>query len=222
MHRFHAASLFDLTKTRTERLFQRITYAWEALPEIGAFILELGPALPDDFERVSETVWIARSAKIASSARVEGPAIIGRETEVRHCAFIRQNAIVGDSAVVGNSSELKNAVLFDEAQAPHFNYVGDSILGYKAHTGAGVVLSNLKLDHSGIVVRHEAETFETGLIKFGALLGDRAEIGCNSVLNPGTIVGPDSTVYPLSFVRGVIPALSIVKQDGSVVPKTRR
>ncbi len=222
MHRFHASALFDLSRTRAEGLFLRFAYAWEILPHLESFILEIGPGLPEDFDRVSEFVWVARSAKIAPSARIEGPAIIGRETDVRHCAFVRQNALIGDGAVVGNSSEIKNAVLFDCAQAPHFNYIGDAVMGHKAHTGAGVVLSNVKLDYGTVFIRDAGEVFDTGLVKFGALIGDRAEIGCNSVLNPGTVVGRDSVVYPLSFVRGVVPASSIVKRDGSLVPKTNR
>jgi UDP-N-acetylglucosamine diphosphorylase / glucose-1-phosphate thymidylyltransferase / UDP-N-acetylgalactosamine diphosphorylase / glucosamine-1-phosphate N-acetyltransferase / galactosamine-1-phosphate N-acetyltransferase len=222
MHRFNAGSLFDSSRTLAAPLFGRTKYAWEILPELGAFILEAALKLPGDYERISETVWASRSARIASSACLEGPAIIGRETEIRHCAYVRQNVIIGDGAFVGNSTELKNAILMNAAQAPHFNYVGDSIMGYRSHIGAGVILSNLKLDYRTVVIRDNGETIDTGLQKFGALIGDRTEIGCNSVLNPGTVVGPDCTIYPLSFVRGYIPPRSIFKRDGTMVPKAEK
>lgn len=219
MIRFHASSFFDLTRTKAERAFADAEYAWQVLPLLGSLITEIGRSLPDDFERTAETVWIARSAKVDASARIEGPAVIGRETEVRHCAFIRANTLIGDCAVVGNSSEIENSILFDAAQAPHFNYVGDSVLGYRVRLGAGVVIANEKIDRSSIIVAGGGLTKDTGLSRFGALLGDRAEIGCNSVLNPGTLVGRDSAVYPLSSVRGIISSFSIHKRDGQVVPR---
>ena len=206
------SNLYNLDETIAKDLFEGATYPWEVLPKISAFILQLGSTLSEEeYEKIGEDVWIARSATVAPTAYIHGPAIIGKNAEVRHCAFIRGNAIVGEGAVVGNSTELKNVVLFNKVQVPHYNYVGDSILGYKAHMGAGSITSNVKSDKKLVVVKDGRERIETGLKKFGAMLGDFAEIGCNSVLNPGTIIGRDSQVYPLSSVRGVVKARHIVK-----------
>lgn len=211
---------YSLQETIAAELFEGLTYPWEALPNIGAFIKKLGPTLPaEDYEQVGEDVWIARSATVAPTAYIHGPAIIGKEAEIRHCAFIRGNAIVGENAVVGNSTELKNVVLFNRVQVPHYNYVGDSILGYRAHMGAGSITSNVKSDKTLVVVKDGEEQIATGLKKFGAMLGDHVEVGCNSVLNPGTVIGRNTNVYPLSMVRGVIPADSIYKKQGEVVTK---
>lgn len=213
-------NLYNLNETIAKDLFEGATYPWEVLPKISSFILTLGATLSEEeYEKVGENVWIARSAKVAPTAYINGPAIIGKEAEVRHCAFIRGNAIVGEGAVVGNSTELKNVVLFNKVQVPHYNYVGDSILGYKAHMGAGSITSNVKSDKKLIVVKAGEERIETGLKKFGAMLGDEVEVGCGSVLNPGTVVGPRSNIYPLSSVREVIPADSIYKKRGEVAEK---
>ena len=203
-------------------MFEGAEYPWEVLPKISAFILELGSTLPaEEYDKVGENVWIAKTAKVAPTAYIGGPAIIGKDAEVRHCAFIRGNAIVGEGAVVGNSTELKNVVLFNKVQVPHYNYVGDSILGYKAHMGAGSITSNVKSDKKLVVVKDGQERIETGLKKFGAMLGDEVEVGCGSVLNPGTVVGPHSNIYPLSSVREVVPANSIYKKRGEVVEKVQ-
>lgn len=216
-------ALFDLSHTAAAPLFQRLTYPWEALPEISNFILELGKNLsPQEYEQREETVWIAKSAKVFPSAYIAGPAVIGPDTEVRHGAFIRGNALVGAGCVVGNSTELKNVILFDQVQVPHYNYVGDSILGYRSHMGAGSITSNVKADKTLVVVKAEGQQMETGLKKFGAILGDQVEIGCNSVLNPGTVVGRNSNVYPLSMVRGYVKANSIYKCAGEIAPKQER
>ena len=213
-------TLFDLSHTLAAPLLGRFDYPWQALPEIKGFIRTLGLTLsPDEYEQAGEEIWIARSAKVAPSASITGPCIIGPETEVRHCAFIRGSALVGAGAVVGNSVELKNVILFDKVQVPHYNYVGDSILGYKAHMGAGSVTSNVKADRAPVVVHAPEGDIETGLKKFGAILGDSAEIGCNAVLNPGSVVGARSSVYPLTAVRGVIPPDCICKATGVVVPR---
>ncbi len=212
--------LLDLSKTIAAPLFAGKTYPWEALAEIKDFILALGPTLPkDEYDQVGEDVWIAKDATVFASAYIAGPCIIDHGAELRHCAFVRGSAIVGKHAVVGNSCELKNVVLFDNVQTPHFNYVGDSILGYKAHMGAGSITSNVKSDKSLVVVKNGAEHIETGRKKFGAILGDYVEVGCNSVLNPGTVVGRHSNIYPVSCVRGVIPESSILKSTGEVVRK---
>ena len=212
--------LFDLDKTIAAELFRDKTYPWEALAGISDFILRLGETLsPEEFDHPAEGVWIARDAKIFPSAYIGSPCIIDREAEVRHCAFIRGSAIVGKGAVVGNSTELKNVVLFDKVQVPHYNYVGDSILGYRAHMGAGSITSNVKSDKTLVVVKSGEVAVETGRKKVGAMLGDRVEVGCNSVLNPGTVIGRDSQVYPVSCVRGVIPANSIYKDKDHIVPK---
>lgn len=213
-------NLYNLNETIAADLFTGKDYPWEVLPEIGKFILKLGPTLPkDEYDQVGEDVWVAKSADVFPSAYIHGPAIIGKEAEVRHCAFIRGNAIVGEGAVVGNSTELKNVVLFNKVQVPHYNYVGDSILGFKAHMGAGSITSNVKADKMLVKVHAGAENMETGLKKFGAMLGDNVEVGCNAVLNPGTVIGRETNVYPTSMVRGFIPARSIFKNTGEVMSK---
>lgn len=214
------AALYTLEETIAKDIFDGVNYPWEVLPKIGEFIVNLGNTLPPErYEKKGENVWIARSAKVFESACIIGPAIIDEEAEVRHCAFIRGNAIVGKGAVVGNSTELKNVILFNKVQVPHYNYVGDSILGYKAHMGAGSITSNVKSDKTLVVVRAGEESCETGLKKFGAMLGDNVEIGCNSVLNPGTVIGRQANVYPTSMVRGFIPGKSIYKKQGEIVQK---
>ncbi|SHJ04702.1 acyltransferase [Parasporobacterium paucivorans] len=213
-------SLLDLDETIAGNIFAGLKYPWEALRKIGDYILELGKTLsPDEYDRIGENIWIAKSAEVFPSAYIAGPAIIGKGASVRHCAFIRGNAIVGENAVVGNSTELKNVILFNGVQVPHYNYVGDSILGYKAHMGAGAITSNVKSDKSNVTVKVGGASIETGLKKFGAILGDHVEVGCNTVLNPGTVIGRNTNVYPVSMVRGVIAADSIYKKDGDVVPK---
>ncbi len=212
--------LFDLDFTIAAELFRGKTYPWEVLPEISDFILKLGETLSsEDFEHPAEGVWIARDAKVFPSAYIGSPCIIDHGAEVRHCAFIRGSAIIGKGAVVGNSTELKNVVLFDKVQVPHYNYVGDSVLGYRAHMGAGSITSNVKSDKTLVVVKARDDSVATGRKKVGAMLGDRVEVGCNSVLNPGTVIGRDSQVYPVSCVRGVIPANSIYKDKEHIVPK---
>lgn len=213
------SDLFDLTHTRAAEMLAGCAYPWEALGKIKAAVLTIGQTLdPAAYERTGEDVWIAKSARIAPTATITGPCIIGEHTEVRPGAFLRGSILVGDGCVVGNSTELKNCILFDGVQVPHYNYVGDSILGHLAHMGAGAVTSNVKGDKRPVVVHGESE-YETDCRKFGAMLGDRAEIGCNSVLNPGTVIGRDSQVYPLSSVRGVVPARSIVKGERGVFAK---
>lgn len=211
--------LYDLTHTRAAQMLETCEYPWEALDKIGAAVLAVGETLnAAAYDHPAENVWIAKSASVAATASITGPCVIGEKTEVRPGAFIRGNVLVGDGAVVGNSCELKNCILFDGVQTPHYNYVGDSILGYKAHMGAGAVTSNVKGDKKNVVV-HGEQSYETGRKKFGAMLGDFAEIGCNSVLNPGTVIGRDSQVYPLSSVRGVVPARHIVKGERGVFAK---
>ena len=218
--KLETGSLLDLEKTIAAKLFQGAQYPWQVLDKLGDFILALGPALPEDeYEHFAGDVWIARDAKVFNFATINGPCIIDHGAEVRQCAFIRGSVIVGKNAVVGNSTELKNALLFDGVQTPHYNYVGDSILGYKAHMGAGSVTSNVKNDKQPVVVKNGGESIETGRKKFGAILGDFAEIGCNSVLNPGTVIGRNTSVYPLSPVRGCVPERSIYKSAGDIVPK---
>ena len=213
-------ALYTLDETIAKELFAGLTYPWEALPKIKEFIIALGETLPEEkYERREGDIWIARSAKVFPSAYIGGPAIIDEEAEIRHCAFIRGSAIVGKGAVVGNSTELKNVVLFNKVQVPHYNYVGDSILGFKAHMGAGSITSNVKSDKTLVVVKAGDETFETGLKKFGAMLGDNVEVGCNSVLNPGTVIGKNTNIYPTSMVRGVIPQGSIYKRQGEIAEK---
>ena len=211
---------YSLDQTIAKDIFNGVTYPWEVLPKISSFILELGATVSEDeYEKRGENVWVAKSAKVAPTAFINGPAIIGKDAEVRHCAFIRGNAIVGEGAVVGNSTELKNVILFNKVQVPHYNYVGDSVLGYKSHMGAGSITSNVKSDKTLVVVKNGEEKIETGLKKMGAMLGDHVEVGCNSVLNPGTVIGRNSNVYPTSCVRGVIPAGHIFKRPGDVVKK---
>ena len=220
MEKLTIKKLYDLDHTIAKALFESITYPWEALPKIKDYILELGATLDaDKFDKIADDIWVAKSAKIAPSASLNGPLIIDEEAEVRHCAFIRGSAIVGKNAVVGNSTELKNCVLFDNVQVPHYNYVGDSIYGYKSHTGAGVIASNLKSDKSLVTVMCDGEKVETNVKKFGAMIGDFVEVGCNSVMNPGTVIGRNSNVYPLSFVRGYVEENSIYKRLGEVVEK---
>lgn len=212
--------MYTLEETIAKDLFEGVTYPWEVLPKISSFILELGASLPEEeYEKRGENVWVARSAKVAPTAFIGGPAIIGKDAEVRHCAFIRGNAIVGEGAVVGNSTELKNAVLFNKVQVPHYNYVGDAVLGYKSHMGAGSICSNVKSDKKLVVVKDGEEKVETGLKKFGAMLGDHVEVGCGSVLNPGTVIGRNCNIYPLSSVRGCVASDSIYKNVGEVVRK---
>lgn len=205
--------LYDLNKTIAKKIFENFVYPWEVLTEIKECIISIGNKLPvKEYEHPSEYVWISKSAKVSSSACIEGPCIIGHEAEVRHCAFIRQNVIVGNNCVVGNSTELKNSILFDDAQVPHFNYVGDSILGYKSHFGAGVITANLKINQSLVKIKQNNEEIETGLKKVGAFVGDNVEVGCNSVLSPGTIIGKDSIIYPLSNVYGIVLDNSVYKK----------
>ena len=214
------ADLFDLTHTKAASLLEKTEYPWEALAGIKEMIIALGKSLPaDEYEEVSENVWIAKDAKIYPNNYIAGPCIIGHETEVRPGAFVRGSALVGDHCVVGNSTELKNVILFDNVQVPHYNYVGDSILGYKSHMGAGSITSNVKSDKKLVVIRCEDERMETGLKKIGAMLGDYVEVGCNSVLNPGTVIGRNSNVYPTSCVRGTVPANSIWKNNGKIIKK---
>ncbi len=214
------AALYTLEETIAKEVFAGLTYPWEALPKIKDFIISLGETLPEEkYERRDGNIWVARNAKVFPSAYIGGPAIIDEEAEIRHCAFIRGSAIVGKGAVVGNSTELKNVILFNKVQVPHYNYVGDSILGYKAHMGAGSITSNVKSDKTLVVVKAGEETLETGLKKFGAMLGDQVEVGCNSVLNPGTVIGKNTNIYPTSMVRGLIPADSIYKRQGETVEK---
>lgn len=220
MSRITVEDLFDLKETMAAELFAGLTYPWEALPKIGDFIRKLGATLDEaEYEKIGEDVWIARSAKVFPSAYIHGPAIIGKEAEVRHCAFIRGNALVGEGAVVGNSTELKNVVLFNKVQVPHYNYVGDSILGFRAHMGAGSITSNVKSDKKLVKVHTPEGDIETGIKKFGAMVGDGVEVGCGSILNPGTVVGRESNIYPLSSVRGVVPERSIYKKQGEVIEK---
>ncbi len=220
MEKLTIKKLYDLDHTIAKSLFETITYPWEALAKIKDYILELGETLDaDKFDKIGDDIWVAKSAKVAPSASLNGPLIIDEEAEVRHCAFIRGSAIVGKNSVVGNSTELKNCVLFDNVQVPHYNYVGDSIYGYKSHTGAGVIASNLKSDKSLVTVMCDGEKVETGVKKFGAMIGDFVEVGCNSVMNPGTVVGRNSNVYPLSFVRGYVEENSIYKRLGEVAKK---
>lgn len=211
--------LLDLTKTIAAPLFAGKTYPWEVLDGIGDFILALGPTLPpEEYDNPAEGVWVAKDARVFPSAYIGAPCIIDHEAEIRHCAFIRGSAVVGKNAVVGNSVELKNVVLFDNVQTPHYNYVGDSVLGYKAHMGAGSITSNVKSDKTPVVVKGDVE-IPTGRKKFGAILGDFVEVGCNSVLNPGTVIGRHTNIYPLSCVRGVIPADSIYKGKNDIAAK---
>ena len=214
--------LYELEHTLAKDYLKQFEYPWQALKGIKNLILELGPALGEEYTEVSPCIWIHKTATVAPTAYIGGPAIIGAHTVVRHCAYVRENALVGDNCVIGNSVELKNVILFDNVQVPHFNYAGDSILGYKAHMGAGAVTSNVKSDQTLVTVKNGEEQIETGLKKFGAMLGDHVEVGCNSVLNPGTVVGKHSNIYPTSCVRGVVPENSIWKNDGRIVKKEQR
>ena len=212
--------LYDLDHTLAKEYLCGFEYPWEALKGIKDMIIALGKTLnKDEYDEVSENVWIHKTAKVFPSAYIAAPCIIGANTEVRHCAFIRGSALVGEDCVVGNSCELKNVILFDHVQTPHYNYVGDSILGYYSHMGAGSITSNVKSDKKLVVVHNKEENIETGLKKFGAMIGDHVEVGCNSVLNPGTVIGRNSNVYPLSRVRGLIPENSIYKDEGIIVEK---
>lgn len=213
-------ALYNLEETIAKDVFEGVIYPWEVLPKISAFIQELGPTLDKEiYEEKGEHIWVAKNATVAPTAFLNGPVIIGEHAEVRHCAFIRGNAIVGANAVVGNSTELKNVILFNRVQVPHYNYVGDSILGYKSHMGAGSITSNVKSDKSLTTIKMGETLIETGLKKFGAMLGDEVEVGCNSVLNPATVVGREAHIYPVSMVRGYVPEKSIYKKQGEVVAK---
>ena len=220
MKELTVSELYSLDETLAKDIFEDVTYPWEVLPKIGEFIQKLGDTLSEEeYEKRGENIWIAKSAKVAPTAYIHGPAIIGKDAEVRHCAFIRGNAIVGEGAVVGNSTELKNGIFFNKVQVPQYNYVGDSVLGYKAHMGAGSITSNVKSDKTLVTVKTPDGPIETGLKKFGAMLGDNVEVGCGSVLNPGTVVGAHTNIYPLSMVREFVPANSIYKKRGEVAEK---
>ena len=213
-------NLYDLKETIAGDIFEGVVYPWEVLPKINDFIIELGKRLPGElYEEKGENIWIAKSATVAPTACLNGPLIVDEDAEIRHCAFIRGNAIVGKGAVVGNSTELKNVILFNKVQVPHYNYVGDSILGFKSHMGAGSITSNVKSDKTPVVIHNGDTTVETGLKKMGAMLGDCVEVGCNSVLNPGTVIGKNSNVYPTSMVRGVVPAGHIYKSKTEIAEK---
>lgn len=214
------SQLLELSKTYAAKLFDGLTYPWEALPKISEYIMSVGPTLSkDEFDQIGDNIWVAKNAVVAPTAFLSGPLIICPGAEVRHCAFIRGSAIVGCRSVIGNSTELKNSIIFESAQVPHYNYVGDSILGYKAHLGAGAITSNLKSDRSIVTVPDDEGRINTELKKFGAIVGDNVEVGCNSVLNPGTVIGRGTTVYPLSMVRGTVPANSIYKKAGEIAEK---
>lgn len=220
MDNIKICELYDLEHTIAADYLGSFTYPWEALKGISELIISLGKALsPDEYDNPSENVWVHKTAKVFPSAYLGAPCIIGANTEVRHCAFIRGSALVGENCVIGNSVELKNVIIFDNVQTPHYNYVGDSILGYKSHMGAGSITSNVKSDKSNVVIKSAGEEIETGIKKIGAMLGDNVEVGCNSVLNPGTVIGRGSNIYPTSCVRGVVPADSIWKTGGVIAPK---
>ena len=211
--------LFDLSQFSPNAIFEGVKYPWDVLAKIKTFILEYSKQLPEDYEQIGEFVWVGKGTKIEKTVTIKGPAIIGRDCEIRQSAFIRENALIGDHVVVGNSCEIKNSILFNNVQVPHFNYVGDSVLGYKAHLGAGVILSNLKSVGGLVKVKSETDCIETGLRKMGGILGDHVEIGCNSVVSPGSIIGKHSFVYPLTLVKGYIPEWRILKQNGEMVEK---
>ena len=220
MEKIKIENLFNLEETIAKDIFKGCEFPWEVLPKIKEYIIKLGNSLDKDkFEEVKPNVWVAKSAEIAETAYINAPCIIDEDATIRHCAFIRGNAIVGKGAVVGNSTELKNVILFNKVQVPHYNYVGDSILGYKAHMGAGSITSNVKSDKKLVVVKNGDSKIETGLKKFGAMIGDEVEVGCGSILNPGTVIGKNSNIYPLSSVRGVIPEKSIYKNKNEIVKK---
>lgn len=213
-------NLYNLDQTIAKDIFEGVTYPWEVLPKIEEFIISLGKTLDkNEYEEKGENIWIAKSAKVAPTAYIAGPAIIGKNAEIRHCAFIRGKAIVGEGAVVGNSTELKNVILFNKVQVPHYNYVGDSILGYKSHMGAGSITSNIKSDKKLVIIKNGKEKIETGLKKVGAMIGDEVEVGCGSILNPGSIIGAHTNIYPLSSVRGVVSANSIYKNKNEIIEK---
>lgn len=213
-------ALFNLDETIAAKIFQDIVYPWEVLSKIADFIHQLGESLSLlEYDKAGEDIWIAKTANVASTASITGPAIIGKNAEIRHCAYIRGKVIIGEGAVVGNSTELKNVILFNKVQVPHYNYVGDSILGYKAHMGAGSITSNIKSDKTPITISVNGEKIDTGLLKMGAILGDYVEVGCNTVLNPGTVVGRESNIYPLSMVRGYVEKRSIYKKQGEITNK---
>ena len=218
MESIRIENMYDLNETIAAEIFEGKTYPWEVLPLIKEFIVKLGNTLdPAEYDKIGEDIWVAKSAKIAPTVALNGPCIIGKDAEVRQCAFIRGSAIVGEGAVVGNSTELKNVILFNKVQVPHYNYVGDSILGYKSHMGAGSITSNVKSDKKLVVVKTPEGNIETGMKKFGAMLGDHVEVGCGTILNPGSVVGPHTNIYPLSSVRGFVPGGSIYKCAGEVV-----
>lgn len=220
MNECKISNLYNLDETIAKKIFNRCEYPWEVLPKIKDFIIELGQTLSsEEYNKIGENIWIAKSATVAPTAYINGPTIIGKNAEIRHCAFIRGNAIVGEGCVVGNSTELKNVILFNNVQVPHYNYVGDSILGYRSHMGAGSITSNVKSDKKLVVVKDGTEKIETGLKKFGAMLGDNVEVGCGSVLNPGTVIGKNSNIYPLSSVRGYVNPNMIYKNQNEIVQK---
>lgn len=220
MEELKIKNLYNLDETIAKDIFTGKEYPWEVLPLIGDFIKKLGSTLSEEeYDKKGENIWIAKSAKVAPTAYINGPCIIGKNTEVRHCAFIRGNALIGEGCVIGNSTELKNVIIFNSVQVPHYNYVGDSVLGYKSHMGAGSITSNVKQDKTPVTVNVNGTRVDTGLKKFGAMLGDNVEVGCNSVLNPGTVVGRHSNIYPLSMVRGYVAENSIYKKAGEVVTK---
>lgn len=213
-------NLYNLEETMAKPLLEKFIYPWEALPEINDFIIQLGNKLDKEiYELKGENIWVAKSATVAPTAYIKGPVIIGENAEIRHCAFIRGKAIIGNNTVVGNSTELKNVILFNNVQVPHYNYVGDSILGYKSHMGAGSITSNVKSDKKLVIVKDGKEKIETGLKKFGAMIGDQVEVGCGSILNPGSVIGKNTNIYPLSSVRGVVPKNSIYKNQNEIVEK---
>jgi NDP-sugar pyrophosphorylase family protein len=217
---YQAHSLFDFNKTQAAEIFKNTQHAWDAIPNILPFITKLAATLPKDYEQIAEDIWVGKGTTIERTALIKGPAIIGYDSDIRHCAFIRNGAIIGNNVTVGNSTEIKNAILFDQVEVPHFNYVGDSILGYKAHMGAGSILSNFKSTKDEIhVITPNGQKLKSGLNKFGALLGDHVEVGCNAVLYPGTIVGRNSIVYPLTPVRGTVPENHIMKKEGELILK---
>lgn len=220
MEECKVGNLYNLNETIAKELLEKVEYPWEALAQISDYILELGNKLdPEKYDKIGEDVWIAKTAKVMPTAYINGPTIIAENAEVRHCAFIRGKVIVGEEAIVGNSTELKNVILFNKALVPHYNYVGDTILGYKAHMGAGSITSNVKSDKKLVVIKNGKEQIETGIKKIGAMIGDEVEVGCGSVLNPGTVVGKHSNIYPLSSVRGVVPENSIYKNQNEIVEK---
>ena len=213
-------NLYNLEETIAKELLQKATYPWEVLPQIKEFILEIGNKLdPEKYDKIDKNIWIAKTAKVAKTAYINGPVIIGENAEIRHCAFIRGSAIIGEGAVGGNSTELKNVILFNKVQVPHYNYVGDSILGYKAHMGAGSITSNVKSDKKLVIIKNKEAKLETGLKKVGAMIGDNVEVGCGSILNPGSIIGRNTNIYPLSSVRGVVKENSIYKNQNEIVEK---